>query len=1057
MYPNHLERFVGGLIGILLLGDVRVSECLVTTLKLQIDSGDTILMGQTSTFAVSADSLPAPSVNGTVIWPFVNGSQWGSFVTCGITSMPSSTCTFLLPFPVAGATSVQVAILEGGRTWCSSPASAQACQFPVGQSIPTNQTLIGVSNTVAVDVGVRMIAPSLLPANRSVCMEWEPWFTPNNLGSVSWLNRAGAEGVPLVGLYHSFDPLVVRQHAIWLAEAGVNCILVDWSNNIWSKANWTDRLNSPGGISELVHATSFAIAQYSDLRTEGLITPPNVVVMVGLANGAPSTAASIPELAKEIAFVGDYVKQFGRENFLTLPRSSKPVVVVLANGVPMPSSQVTEQLNPSAFFDVRYMGAQLEDMKDAGKLGWWSWMDGTMNPIVAKSQIDGHNEAITAAAGYFADGGWLATDARGTWNGSTLAGTMAAAIAAAPDVVLVCQWNEFAGQPDSSGSFVDSYNVTFTNDMEPISMTECGYVHKDDASQTPRCDSGWGFRPLNVLKSSVHIYAQSLIPSTPTEQLASLVRILSPHQPGVKVGELMQLEWTVLGPAYPTDILLDGKIIKSVAAGLMSTVIDLRNRSSGSESVSHTLQIVLRGSKQFFALSNSKVDSALATNETFEAFVETQIFISNRSSSVISAAVGFAKVIGGTPSDLGDPYAYGPSLLIEKGVVHAFYCSPGEAHGPWDYIRHSTSFDGLSWSKPTKLTLSDAPNNPWASSSACDPSVIQFKGTYFMYYTCINNGDRNGDKCPLPQDNYKNNRVCVAISETIEGPWVTGLQPVVQDLSCDPNMTQGQYCIGQPSAVVKDDSILLYYSSIGANGDPTQGPNPGRILGATSSDGFHFDPFFEPISAPTATVYGQHNADVKYDRSSDQFLMVQGDVGSSEISWSISEDGFSWLPYNNGSRAIVTNSDLPKPCTPPCSNNNPGLAALPDGSFSGSTFVLYGSSYTPTGGGSSWGSWHLYRSNIDVDATNGGGCRLCAPNGCDLACSANANATVEGTCAFPGSTDPGSCCSCGPVVNRNPCSECAPTGCLDACRSAGHVAGACGAGKDPQDCCVCFP
>jgi hypothetical protein len=53
-------------------------------------------------------------------------------------------------------------------------------------------------------------------------MDWEPWFTPvNDVWTV-------AEGIPLLGKYDSFNPDVLKQHVIWMVEAGINCILVDW-------------------------------------------------------------------------------------------------------------------------------------------------------------------------------------------------------------------------------------------------------------------------------------------------------------------------------------------------------------------------------------------------------------------------------------------------------------------------------------------------------------------------------------------------------------------------------------------------------------------------------------------------------------------------------------------------------------------------------------------------------------------------------------------------------------------------------------------------------------
>ena len=51
-----------------------------------------------------------------------------------------------------------------------------------------------------------------------------------------------------------------------------------------------------------------------------------------------------------------------------------------------------------------------------------------------------------------------------------------------------------------------------------------------------------------------------------------------------------------------------------------------------------------------------------------------------------------------------------------------------------------------------------------------------------------------------------------------------------------------------------------------------------------------------PVSA---TLFPQRDVDIRYDRDSKQHLMVQGDVGSTTISWSLSSDGGrNWLPYD---------------------------------------------------------------------------------------------------------------------------------------------------------------
>ncbi len=60
-------------------------------------------------------------------------------------------------------------------------------------------------------------------------------YTPANNG---WQLK---EAVPILGLYDSFNFLIVKQHARWLVEAGVDFLVVDWTNNIWGLNAWNER------------------------------------------------------------------------------------------------------------------------------------------------------------------------------------------------------------------------------------------------------------------------------------------------------------------------------------------------------------------------------------------------------------------------------------------------------------------------------------------------------------------------------------------------------------------------------------------------------------------------------------------------------------------------------------------------------------------------------------------------------------------------------------------------------------------------------------------------
>eukprot|EP01119_Soliformovum_irregulare_P013733 TRINITY_DN3686_c0_g1_i1.p1 TRINITY_DN3686_c0_g1~~TRINITY_DN3686_c0_g1_i1.p1 ORF type:complete len:387 (-),score=86.86 TRINITY_DN3686_c0_g1_i1:163-1323(-) len=338
------------------------------------------------------------------------------------------------------------------------------------------------------------------------------------------------------------------------------------------------------------------------------------------------------------------------------------------------------------------------------------------------------------------------------------------------------------------------------------------------------------------------------------------------------------------------------------------------------------------------------------------------------------------------------PYEYGPSIITENGVFYQFYCSPGsgDPNGAWDYIRMTTSTDGQNWTPPV-VALS--PQTPYETNSVCDPSVIKFHGVYFLYHTCINSNAN-------PPDGYTNNRICLAVADSITGPYHPHPTPIIQDLNCpkDPNTA---YCVGQPSAVAVNDTVYLFYT----NQYPGDGgPNGGLVLLSVSQDGVNF----KPANGRQNPSYPQRCVDVKYDLRHNQFIMVQGDVGGPNITWSVSEDGLHFAKYDTDFR-INTNPNLPSGGT----NNNPGIAGLPDGTMGdGMTWIGYGSSYT-TG----WGDWHMFRSQM-ISHVEDSACNECTQNTCDWACQQGSR-SMMGYCGYPYSHDGERCCVCVPWVLFN--------------------------------------
>ena len=609
---HHQKRLrIAIAIILILLNITNVVKSNIITIS---NTENDIMLGETVQVHVSLSSVEG--VNGSATyWPFVNGSQWGSF--CTIDTSTQLFCKIQIPIPRSGTAQIQIAKLD--RMWCQN----DNCFFPVGQQLPSNIDKGSVSNVIKISVKKRKINSYNA---KTVCMDWEPWFTRNNLGDKPWLQRPGAEGVPIVGLYSSFNSNVVRQHAIWFAEAGINCILVDWSNNLWRNISWEDR---PLDIQEIINATTFALKEYENMRNEGLIATPRVVIMTGLLNGPISNMASTKALEKQANWIyTNYILKFGIENFLVI--DEKPVLVMLDTETTIIPNV---KWNITTSFTLRWMGTQLQNTPFLGlKSGFWSWMDGSYEPIPAMRSLSGNHkmvEALTVTPGFFTThGGWLDKSA-GSYNaGATFIKTMETAMKLKPEILIICQWNEFAGQSGGPpGLYVDSYNISLTNDMEPISLSECAYVRPDDEGQLPICNTGWGFFPLNLLKASLSIFHNIAT----TSNTSSVLRIMEPKEIGTVVrivaGEknFLNVTWTIIGAGIhgKFDIYFNQQIVQSNIINTSTSILnldDLKAKGIITKSGMYEIKVVALNGYTRFNLSHIKMDKMmLKPNKTASA------------------------------------------------------------------------------------------------------------------------------------------------------------------------------------------------------------------------------------------------------------------------------------------------------------------------------------------------------------------------------------------------------------------------------------------------------
>jgi hypothetical protein len=443
------------------------------------------------------------------------------------------------------------------------------------------------------------VTPRALPAppedRESVfIMQWEPWFTPHN----AWWQTAQA--VPVMGLYDSYNMDVIRQHVLWMMDAGVDIIMPDWSNHIWGKEHWHER---GANTHEIIHATELMLENLAAMREEGLPVP-QVVLMPGLSNGPPAAMEAVNEM---LFWLQHHYIENPRFKGLWYLHEAKPLIVILD------TQQIA--LKPDTppvdetYFTVRWMSTQLQATKHHEQ-GYWSWMDGQAFPLITYRA--GEAEAITAHTAFFGGGGWLYPPARGRLGGTTYIESFRPAFEERPRFIQLHQFNEFAGQPEGQGygpdkdRYVDSYSVELSDDIEPVSMTAPGY--RGD-------DGGWGYYYLNLTRALIDHYRGN----APGE---TILAVSHPARNEAVQGETLKAAWAWIGAAPEGfDIAIGGKTVKSGVQG-NEAAIDISGLAPGM----HMLRVSARGAVTRYRLQYLREDDPLQEPEP--AIVEVPFTVS---------------------------------------------------------------------------------------------------------------------------------------------------------------------------------------------------------------------------------------------------------------------------------------------------------------------------------------------------------------------------------------------------------------------------------------------
>jgi len=563
-------------------------------LSIKIDK-DTISMGRSITLTAHLNLESGESATDFLLLPYVNQRKWGSH------ERPDSSgnATFLLPLPNPGNIEVQIiAVKADPSNWMGT---SNRKLLLAGNFMPDSGLK---SNKVNAFVKKRDM-PALSNDGHLFAVQWEQWFIPGGPGSWST-----AEAVPVVGFYDSYNTDVIRQHVLWFMDLGVDFIMPDWSNHLWGKKHWNE---ADDGARAIVHAATVFLEVLAKMREEGLDVP-KVALMPGVSNGPPTTMAAVNEQLEWIY-----------QNYVLNPRfkglfqdyDGKPLMIILDTGALGSKEGTAESAFRVPFFKQtlgmsekeldafrkvqvpiddshftnRFMSSQNQITRHH-ELGFWSWMDGQLEPLVTYK--DGKPEAITVTPAFFTPLGWTAPDSYGRRNGTTYIESFNYAIKARPRVIFLHQFNEFAGQPEGHGLgvnhdiYLDEYSIEFSDDFEPVSLTAAGF--RDSSG-------GWGFYYLNLTRALMDVFHDKSGKST---VLAATVDEINNNS--------IKLSWSVAGeqPKSYTVKISNNIVFEGIDA--KGCEIPVQGLSKGI----HTITLTANDAHTYYPLSKTEFDDVAA-------------------------------------------------------------------------------------------------------------------------------------------------------------------------------------------------------------------------------------------------------------------------------------------------------------------------------------------------------------------------------------------------------------------------------------------------------------
>ncbi len=318
-------------------------------------------------------------------------------------------------------------------------------------------------------------AHSRVPANeRMVGIAYSPWYPPIDWSKI-W-------GTPKLGHYRSDDTKVIRQHAAWLSEAGVDFIFMDWSNNVdhdpllkGKSLKEKDGSRFRKDIEEIEHATRVAFETFTQLDKA-----PKIAIMAGAQSKKAVSSGLLQKKADQIydTFIANPLYRKLYQTYL-----GKPLLIVYS-GTPSPWNSAPPWSDPR--FTVRWLTGFVTDQplhrteKFISKHGYWSWEERGKQTYTVYNRKP---EAMTVSAhwrGHGKKGDANYIPKQGRKKGETFRKQWNRAMKIGPKIVLVTTWNEWTlGEAESP---------EMSKDIEP--SVEHGRFYLDLLSEMISCFKG---------------------------------------------------------------------------------------------------------------------------------------------------------------------------------------------------------------------------------------------------------------------------------------------------------------------------------------------------------------------------------------------------------------------------------------------------------------------------------------------------------------------------------------------------------------------------------------